>query len=107
MKRMTQVLFVGLLLSISTIALADKGHDRYGHHGRHDNRGPHAYRYDRHPGHRTGHGYYVNNHRPAPRHLHHGRYCYDWHPRRVYAYRDPGLVIVIDPRTGLHISGGR
>jgi len=28
-------------------------------------------------------------------------------PRSVYAYRDPGLVIVFDPRTGLYISGGR
>jgi len=113
MKRMTQVLLFGLLLSISSIALADRGHDRNGHDGHHGNRGHHAYQYDGRRDHRPRHRHDAYYYRPAPRHLHHGRYCHDWHPRgyvaprSVYAYREPGLVIVLDPRTGLYISSGR
>jgi len=113
MKRMTQILSLGLLLSISSVALAGQGNDHDGYYG-----GQHRYthqnsRYnDRHHD-RRGHRHYVKNHRHAHRHSHHGHYCYDWHPRGYvapavrYGYNSPGLVIVYQPRTGLYIDGGR
>jgi len=108
MKRVTQILFFGLLLSISSMALADKGHGRNGNEGYYGDRGQHSHQYDR-----NDRRHYVRNDRHARRHLHNGRYCYDWHPRgyvapRVrYAYNTPGLVIVYEPRAGLYIAGGR
>ena len=115
MKRMTQILSLGLLLSISSIALAGQGHGRNGHdgysggqrHNSHQNE-----RYDNRNHYRYANRYYVANSRYAPRHLHHGRYCYDWHPYGYaapvvrYGYRSPGLVIVYQPNTGLYIDGG-
>lgn len=128
MKRMTRILFLGVLLSISTVALAGKGNDRNGHDGYSDNSGRqhhnarhddhynrhHDDRYDRRhysKHHRHGNRHYVNNRRHARRHSHHGRRCYDWHPhgyvapRMRYGYSGPGLVIVYQPIVGLHIDG--
>ena len=108
MKRMTQILVVGLSLSISSVALAGGGkhgkHDEGYHGGQHQN----VHHYDRQHGHR----HYAKHKGHARRHSHHGRYCNDWHPRgyvapRVhYAYSGPGLLIVYQPDTGLYIEGG-
>ena len=129
MKRMARIMYLGLLLSISTVALAGKGNDRNGHDGYYDNAGGqhrNAHRsdhYSRHHNdrhdrrhvsrhHRHGNRHYVNNRRYARRHSHHGYYCFDWHPRgyiapRVrYGYGGPGLVIDYRPGVGLHIGGG-
>jgi Ni/Co efflux regulator RcnB len=129
MKRMARVLSLGLLLSISTVAMAGKGNDRNGHDGYYDNsdRQHHNARYDeRYNGHRKdrydrrhyakhyrhGNRHYVKNKRYARRHSHHGYYCYDWHPRgyvaprRHYRYGGPEFMIVYQPRTGLYIDGG-
>ena len=134
MRRMTRILSLGVLLSISTVALAGKGNDRNGHDGYYDNSGGqhqndrynrhrndryddgynrhHNDRYDRRKyskHHRHGNRHYVNNGRHGRRHGHHGR---DWYPRgyvapRVrYGYSAPGLVIVYQPGAGLHIGGG-
>jgi len=115
MKRMTRILSLGLLLSISTVAMAGKGNDRNGYDGYHDNSGGqhHNARYDRrHYSKYKGHGnrHYVSNKRLARRHSHHGYYCYDRHPRgyvaprAYYRYGGPEVVIVYQPRTGLYIS---
>ena len=129
MKRMTRILSLGLLLSISTVALAGKGNDRNGHDGyydnsdrqhhnaRHDDR-YNRYRNDRHDRrhyakhHRHGNRHYVNNKRHARRHSHHGYYCYDRHPRGYvaprlrYSYSGPEFVIVYQPSAGLYVRGG-
>lgn len=113
MKRMTQVLFLGLLLSVSSVALAGHDHDRDGRRGHHGDRNHHAHQYDRrgdrrHNGHH--HARYVNH---APRHSHHGRYCNAWHPRGYvtpvvrYGYGEPGLVIIYQPDAGLYLGAGR
>jgi len=107
MKRLIPVLLFGLLLSISSIALADRGHNR--NHGYQGDQRHHTHQYDR----RHDHRHYVRHDRHARRHLHNGRYCYDWHPRGYvapvvrYAYSAPGLVIVYEPGPGLYIAGGR
>ena len=129
MRRMTRILSLGLLLSISTVALAGKGNDRNGHDGYYDNSGRqhhntrrddhyNRHRNDRHDRrhyakhHRHGNRHHVNNRRHARRHSHRGHYCYDWHPRGYvsprmrYGYIGPGLVIDYRPRVGFHISGG-
>lgn len=127
MKRMTQILSFGLLLSISTVALAQKGYDRNGYDGYYENSGRqhhsarrndqyyrhHNHRHDRRhyaKHHRHGNRHYVKNWRHARRHSHHGHYCYDRHPRgyvvpRRYGYGGPGLVISYEPRAGLYIGG--
>ena len=129
MKRMTRILSLGLLLSLSTVAMAGKGNDRNGHDGYYDNSGRqhHNARHDdRYNGHRKGHydrhhyakhhrhgnRHYAKNKRHARRHSHHGYYCNDWHPRGYvaprthYRYGGPELVIVYQPTTGLYIEGG-
>lgn len=130
MRRMTRILSLGVLLSISTVALAGKNNDRNGHDGYYDNSGRQHHtarhndydnrhynndRYDRRhysKHHRYGKRHYVNNKRHARRHSHHGYRCYDWHPRgyvapRVqYRYGGPELVIVYQPSVGFHIGGG-
>ena len=115
MKRMTQILSLGLLLSISSVALADRGNDRNDHGGysggQHRNNHQN-YRHADRRYYRSGQRHYVNDYRYAPRHSHHGHYCYDWHPYGYaapvvsYGYRSPGLVIVYQPRAGLYIDGG-
>ena len=119
---MTRILFLGVLLSISTVALAGKGNDRNGHDGYYDNSGRQHHndydnrhynnRYERRhysKHHRHGKRHYVNNRRHARRHSHHGYYR---HPRgyvasRVqYRYGGPELVIVYQPSVGFHIDGG-
>ena len=114
MKRMTQILSLGLLLSLSTIALAGGGHDRNHRDGYYDGQYRHAsndVRYGKHlrkhskhhrhgkrhyvKHHRHGKRHYVkhsrhagrNSHRHSQRHSHRGRYCYDWHPRGYVAPR--------------------
>ena len=129
MRRMTRILSLGVLLSISTVALAGKGNDRNGHDGYYDNSGGqhqnarhgdgynrhHNDRYDRRhysKHHRHGNRHYVNNRRHARRHSHHGQHCYDWYPRGYvvprmrYGYNGPGLVIDYRSGAGLHIGGG-
>ena len=121
MKRMTQILSLGLLLSVSSLALAGGSHDRnhrdgyYGQQDHHAGQNGHYNKHKKHRKHSKHHRrdqHYVNNHRHARRHSHHGRYCHDWHPRgyverRVqYGYSNPGLVIVYQPREGLYIGGG-
>ena len=129
MKRMTRILSLGLLLSISTVALAGKGNDRNGHDGYYDNSGRqhqnarhndhyNSYRSDRHDHRhyakhkRHGNRHYVNNRRHARRHSHHGRHCYNRYPRGYvtphvrYGYSGPGLVIEYRSSAGLHIGGG-
>ena len=115
MKRMTQILSLGLLLSVSTVALAKGGHERNQHDGYYDGQNRHTkqnVRYNNHNHHRHGDRYYTKNNRHARRHSQHGHDCYDWHPRgyvtpRVhYGYSSPGLVIVYQPREGLYIGGG-
>ena len=129
MRRMTRILSLGVLLSISTVALAGKGNDRNGHDSYYDNSGGqhqnarhddyynrhHNDRYDRRhysKHHRHGNRHYVNNRRHARRHSHHGHHCYDWHPRGYvaprmhYRYSGPGLVIDYRSGAGLHIGGG-
>jgi len=115
MKRMTQILSLGLLLTISSVALAGHGNDRNGHDGYYGNSG--AQHYNARDDHRqySNHGhhnrYYVQNRHHARRHSHYGRACYAWHPRSYvaprmrYGYSGPGLVIVYQPRTGLYIDG--
>lgn len=127
MKRMTQILSLGLLLSISSVALAGQGNDRHGHDGYYGNTGGqrhNARQSDRHNNrhndrnnqrHYSKHGrdnrHYVENQRHAHRHSHQGRYCHDWHPRgyvapRMYSgYSRPGMVIVYQPNAGLYIRG--
>ncbi len=114
MKRMTQILFFGLLLSISSAVLAGQGHDRHENRGYHGDQRHHAHHYDRHDNRRhNGHRHYVRYVRPAPGHTHHGRYCNTWHPRGYvgpivrYGYSDPGLVIVYQQGAGLYLGGGR
>lgn len=129
MRRMTRILFLGVLLSISTVALAGKGNDRNGHDGYYDysggqqNNARHDDDYNRHHNdrydrrhyskyHRHGNRHYVNNRRHARRHSHHGRHCYDRYPRGCvaphvrYGYSGPGLVIDYRSSAGLHIGGG-
>ena len=120
MKRMTQVLALGLLLSASTVALAGNGNDRNHRDGYYDGQHHHAsqnVRYNKHhrqhsKHHHHGNRHYAKNNRHARRHSHHGRYCYDWHPRGYvvprmhYGYSSPGLVIDYQPREGLYIGGG-
>lgn len=129
MKRTTRILFLGLLLSISTVALAGKGHDRdgpdgyYGYSGGQHHNARHNSHYNRHYNdrydrrhyakhHRHGNRHYVNHRRHARRHSHYGHYCYDWHPRGYvapyarYGYIGPGLVIDYRPGVRLHIGGG-
>jgi len=112
MKRMTQVLFLGLLLSVSSAVLAGQGRDRddhRGYHGHHGDQRHHAQRHDRHDNRR----HYVRYVRPAPGHFHHGRYCNAWHPRGyaapvvAYGYGENGLVIVYQPGVELYLGGGR
>ncbi len=127
MKRMTQILSLGLLLSISSVALAERGNDRNNYGGNYGGQHYNSYQYDRHDNYRNyrdgrrqysrhdryGRRHYVNNNRYAPRHLHQGRYCYDWHPygyvapRVRYGYSVPGLVIGIRPNVGIYIGDGR
>jgi len=128
MKRMTQILSLGLLLSISSVALAGQGNDRHGNGGYYGNSGGQHHnvrqndRYSRHNDRddhrqysihdRYGNRHYVENNRYARRHSHQGRYCYDWHPRGYvaprmrYGYSGPGLVFVYQPNAGLYIHGG-
>jgi len=116
MKRMTQILSLGLLLTISSVALAGHGNDRNGHDGYYGNSGTQHYsaRDDRrqYSNHGYDNRYYVQNRHHARRHAHYGRACYAWHPRGYvaprmrYGYNSPGLVIVYQPRTGLYIEGG-
>lgn len=128
MKRVIRILSLGLLLSISTVALAGKDHDRNGHDGYYDNSGRqhHGARHDSHykpyrdhrnhrrhyAKHYQGNRQYMNIRRHARRHSHHGYYCYDRHPhgyvppRMHYSYSGPELVIVYQPGSGLHIGGG-
>lgn len=114
MKRMTQILSLGLLLSISTLAFAGHGDDRNHRKGHYDGHHHYARHSDRHYSKRRHHGkrHHVKNHRHARRHSHHGRYCHDWHPRGyiaprvVYGYSSPGLVIVYEPSAGIYIGGG-
>lgn len=125
MKRMTQLLSLGLLLSISSVALAGQGNDRHGHDGyyghtggqrhnarqneRHNNR--HSHRDDHRHHSRHGHDsrHHMETQRHAHRHSYQGRYCYAWHPRGYIAprmhpgYSRPGLVIVYQPDAGLYI----
>ncbi len=111
MKRMTQILTLGLLLSISSVALAGGGKDRNHHDGYHGGQHHNTHHYDRHHG-RQGHRHYAKHNRHARRHSHHGRYCNDWHPhgyvapRVRYGYSSPGLVFVYQPNTGLYIESG-
>ena len=128
MRRMTRILSLGLLLSISTVALAGKGNDRIDYDGYYDNSGRqhhnarhdnhyNGHRNDRHDRrhyakhHRHGNRHHVNNRRHARRHSHHGHYCYDWHPRGYvaprmrYGYSGPGLLIDYRPGIGLYIGG--
>jgi len=116
MKRMTQILSLGLLLSISSVALAGHGNDRNGHDGYYGNSG--AQHYNARDNHRQysnrgyNNRYYGANGHHARRHSHHGRYCYDWHPRGYvaprmrYGYSSPGLVLVYQPGAGLYIRDG-
>jgi len=110
MKRLVQILFLGLLLSSASAALADRGHDRDGHRGGHRH---HAHQYDRHGHRHDGHRHHARHDRHARRHWHHDRYCYDRHPRGYaapfvqYGYAGPGFVIVYGPDTGLYLGGGR
>ena len=129
MKRMTRILFLGVLLSISTVTLAGKGNNRNGHDGYYDNSGgqhqnarrdDHYNRYNndrydrRHYSkhHRHGNRHYVNSRRHARRHSHPDYQCRDWYPRGYvaprmrYGYSGPGLVIDYRSRAGLHIGGG-
>ena len=129
MRRMTRILSLGVLLSISTVALAGKGNDRNGHDGYYDSSGGqhqnarhndqyNGYRNDRYDRrhyskhHNHGNRHYVNNKRHARRHSHHGYVCYDWHPRGFvaprmqYRYIGPELVIVYQPSVGFHIGDG-
>lgn len=111
MKRMTQILTLGLLLSISSVALAGRGNDRNHHDGYHGGQRHSTHHYDRHHG-RHGHRHHAKHNRHARRHSHHGRYCHDGHPRgyvapRVrYGYSSPGVVLFYQPDTGLYIEGG-
>ena len=113
MKRMTQILFLGLILSASSVALAGQDHYRNGHDVYHGNQRHNAQQYARHHDRRHGQRHAVRHDRLARRHSHRGRYCHDWHPRGYvapyvrYGYNSPGLVIVYGPGSGLYISGGR
>jgi hypothetical protein len=128
MKRMTQILSLGLLLSVSSVALAGQNNDRNSHDGYYDNssrqhhnarqndhyNNRHNDRDDRRQYSKHSHGnrHYVENKRHAHQHSQHGRYCYDWHPRGYvaprmrYGYNRPGLVIVYQPSAGLYINSG-
>ncbi|MDH4021472.1 MAG: hypothetical protein OEU84_17915 [Xanthomonadales bacterium] len=129
MRRMTRILSLGLLLSISTVALAGKGNDRNGHDGyyrdagghhhsaRHYDRGyrHHNNRYDRRhysKHHRHGKRHYAHNKHRIRRHSRHNHHCYDWYPCGYvpphvrYRYIGPGLVIDYRSGAGLHIGGG-
>ena len=114
MKRMTQIFFLGLLLSISSLALAGQDHNRNGHRGYQGDQRHHTHRHDRHDNRRhDGHRHYVRYARHAPGHFHHGRYCDAWHARGYvapvvhYGYREPGLVIVYQPGAGIYLGAGR
>jgi len=125
MKRMTQILSLGLLLSISSVALAGQGNGRNNHDGYNGGQHQNTHQNDRYNNyhndrdnyrsyskHGQGHRHYTQNHRYARRHAHQGRYCYAWHPygyvapRVRYGYSNPGLVIVYQPSAGLYIGGG-
>lgn len=113
MKRTTQIIFFGLALFISSVALAGQGHGRHDQRGYHGDQRHHAQRYDRHHDRRHhGRRHVARYAGHAPRHLHHGRYCNVWHPhgyvapRVRYGYGDPGLVIVYRQGAGLYITGG-
>lgn len=113
MKRMTQIFFLGLILSVSSVAMAGQDRHRNGHDVYYGDQRHNAHQYERHHDRRHGRRHYVRSERHARRHSHHGRYCHDWHPRGYvaphvrYGYDRPGLVIVYGPRTGLYIGGGR
>ena len=114
MKRMTQMLLLGLLLSISSAVLAGQGHDRYGNRGYHGDQRQHDHHHDCWDSHRhSGHHRNVRYARQAPGHIHHGRYCNAWHPRGYvaplvrYGYGNPGFVIVYQQGAGLYLGGGR
>jgi hypothetical protein len=116
MKRMTQILSLGLLLSISSVALAGGGNGRNDHDGYNGEQYRNTHqndRYDDRHNDRKGHRHYVNNNRHARRHSHQGHYCNNWHPRGYvaprmhYGYSSSGLVIVYQPNAGLYIGGGR
>lgn len=113
--RITQILSLGLLLSISSFALAGQGRDRNDHGGHYGGQYHNTHQNDRYGDrhqHRNDHRHYVTNHRHARRHLHQGRYCYEWHPNGYiapvvrYGYHSPGLVIVYQPSSGLYIGSG-
>jgi len=123
MKRTTRILSLGLLLSISSAALAGEGdrHDGYygnsgeQHHGTRQDVHYNSYHNDRRHNskhHRHGKRHYVSNKRHARRHSHHDRYCYDRHPRAYvaprahYGYRSPSLEIVYQQGAGFYIGGG-
>ena len=119
MKRMIQILSLGLLLSVSTVALAKGGHDRNHRDGYSDGQYRHAsqnVRYKHHrqhsKHHRHGDRRHVKNNRHTRRYSHHGRYCYDWHPRGYvesrphHGYSSSGLVMVYQPSEGLYLGVG-
>jgi len=112
MKRMTQIFSLGLLLSVSTFALAGNGHDRNHRDGYYDAQRHHVSQNVRYSHHRQHSKHHQHGNRHARRHSHHGRYCNDWHPRGYvaprmhYGYSNPGLVIVYQPRQGFYIGGG-
>ena len=114
MKRMTHILFLGLVLSISSVALAGQGHDRNDNRGYYGDQRHHVHRHNRHDNRRyVDRRYVVRYANPAPVHYHHGRYCHDWHPNGYvapavrYGYGGPGLVIVYQSGSGLYLGGGR
>lgn len=114
MKRMTPILFLGLLLSISSAALAGQGHGRDDHRGHHGDRRHQAHQHGHHHDRRhDGHPHIVRYAGRAPGHFHHGRFCGDWHSRGYvaplvrYGYHDPGVVIVYQRGAGIYVAGGR
>jgi len=113
MKRITQIFFFGLVLSISSVALAGQDHDRNEHRGYYGDQRHHAHQHDRNFNRRDGHRHIVRHAGHAPGHFHHGRLCNAWHPRSYvapvvrYGYGDPGLVIVFQPGAGLYLGAGR
>jgi len=94
--------------------LEEEHGDRDDHGGYYGDQRHHAHQYDRHDNRRhNDHRHYARYVRPAPVHIHHGRYCNAWHPRGYvgpmvrYGYSDPGLVIVYQQGAGLYMGVGR
>jgi hypothetical protein len=115
MKRMTQILTLGLLLSISSAALAGRGNDRNDYDGYYGGQRHNSYQNHRYDNYRNDHGarrHHVQNNRYARRHSHQHRYSYARYPygyvvpRVRYGYSNPGLVIVYRPSAGLYIGDG-